>query len=527
MYCEDHDPDATSRLPSGSTASTLSAEITEMPFEALPPSVFTSRRTRDRKNIFPLLSVIMLGVASIIALAMFISSKFNAWLTPHLTLIGNVAASIVVVGAIWTFWPTAMQYFRNRRSRNPSEPTPSKPILWWTGGAAGFIVLVYAAVRYPTVRIWIIYAFAVLGGAAVAVGLVWLGLKAAKIGKLKWFFGGLAVAITIIGGIWYLTTSPGTAPVNTGASLKKEEKKTGTPQAAQNNAPPPPPASTPSPADPAPVPPAPPSDQDQSASTGRTPTLDEVLGRSKAKVQPVSFDTSNEAPEGPPSDEDQATRDPNQPARSLAEAHNQYGIKFTPRIEARGATDSGIHASDGGTFAEFDSFGHAHDIAIGLLMSDEYRNRTIDDALRTWSGGGYNGSILQGTRIKSETKVRELSVDQLDTLLSAIQKREGVVVPKRDRSTRVARNIRGNTPNPGIADSGSYSGGRGWPAPARTEEPTVSSWGGRGWPVQVIADKPAPTSWGGRGWPEKTITEEPVKTCTPSGGRGWLVRCQQ
>jgi peptidoglycan/LPS O-acetylase OafA/YrhL len=110
----------------------------------------------------------------------------------------------------------------------------------------------------------------------------------------------------------------------------------------------------------------------------------------------------------------------------LAAIHNVYGIKFTPAVEALGATDSGIQAKDGGTFAAFASVRHAHSVAMSLLMSSDYQNRTLDDALQHWSNDGYGGSALSSTGLDPQERVSDLKTAQLEALLGAIQAKEGV-----------------------------------------------------------------------------------------------------
>jgi hypothetical protein len=61
-------------------------------------------------------------------------------------------------------------------------------------------------------------------------------------------------------------------------------------------------------------------------------------------------------------------------------------------------------------------------------MSDAYRNLTLDQALQLWSNRGYNGSILAETGLNPQLPVKNLSQDQLEVLLNAIQNKEGVVV---------------------------------------------------------------------------------------------------
>jgi hypothetical protein len=113
-------------------------------------------------------------------------------------------------------------------------------------------------------------------------------------------------------------------------------------------------------------------------------------------------------------------------AEKLAAVNNFYSAKFTPTMAAAGATDTGIEATDGLTYAAFRGRQQAHNAMLALLTVD-YRDRTVDYTLDRLSHGNYNGSALAGTTgINPNAQVGNLSGNQLEALLGVIEKNEGI-----------------------------------------------------------------------------------------------------
>lgn len=69
-----------------------------------------------------------------------------------------------------------------------------------------------------------------------------------------------------------------------------------------------------------------------------------------------------------------------------AQANNPLDLKFTPAMKAWGATDSGIKAQDGGTFAAFPDQATALKAYQTQFSQPEYSNLSLDQALQKWSG---------------------------------------------------------------------------------------------------------------------------------------------
>ena len=114
--------------------------------------------------------------------------------------------------------------------------------------------------------------------------------------------------------------------------------------------------------------------------------------------------------------------------------NNPYGIKYLSEygrvntfVAERGGTDSGIPADDGGTFARFPSTEAADRVVIDLFRESRiYGDLRTGEALRTWSHNGYGGEKLAGTGIDPQTYVRDLSDDQILSLLNVIRGAENV-----------------------------------------------------------------------------------------------------
>lgn len=110
---------------------------------------------------------------------------------------------------------------------------------------------------------------------------------------------------------------------------------------------------------------------------------------------------------------------------TLTPAQNNPGaLKYTAYTASLGAKDSGIKASDGGTYASFDSAITGQKAQISLLKSGTYSNMTVQDAMQKYSHNGYGAEVAPG--IPPDTKMKDLSADQLNQLATDIQTREGV-----------------------------------------------------------------------------------------------------
>lgn len=106
--------------------------------------------------------------------------------------------------------------------------------------------------------------------------------------------------------------------------------------------------------------------------------------------------------------------------------NNPGNIKFGDFARSLGAVDSGIRASDGGTFAQFPSLEAGTQAQFRLLQSPSYANLTVDAAMRRWSNNGY-GADVTGGAISPNRLMSSLSQQELNTLQKAMQKREGFV----------------------------------------------------------------------------------------------------
>jgi len=80
-----------------------------------------------------------------------------------------------------------------------------------------------------------------------------------------------------------------------------------------------------------------------------------------------------------------------------AQANNPLDLKYTPAMSAWGATDSGIKAQDGGTFAAFPDQATAQKAYAQQLSQPGYIGLTLDQALQKWSG--YSGNSPGGTGV--------------------------------------------------------------------------------------------------------------------------------
>ena len=108
--------------------------------------------------------------------------------------------------------------------------------------------------------------------------------------------------------------------------------------------------------------------------------------------------------------------------------NNPGNIKWTGASwqVALGATDSGIQASDGGTFAKFPTLESGQQAQTQLLKSGAYSNLSVDQAMKKWSNNGYGGEIYPEV---SNKKMNALTPDELSTLADKMKTREGFISP--------------------------------------------------------------------------------------------------
>lgn len=113
---------------------------------------------------------------------------------------------------------------------------------------------------------------------------------------------------------------------------------------------------------------------------------------------------------------------------------------------ALGATNSGIKATDGGTFAQFPSLEAGTNAQKQLLTGSSYANRTLDEAMKRWSNNGYGAEVAP--TIPKNTLMKDLRPDQLDTLMEKMKEREGFFAPTKKQESDVNDNISNITGKP-------------------------------------------------------------------------------
>ena len=114
--------------------------------------------------------------------------------------------------------------------------------------------------------------------------------------------------------------------------------------------------------------------------------------------------------------------------------NNPGNIKWGDFAASVGGTDSGIKATDGGTFAQFPSLDEGINAQMKLLQSSGYANLTVDAAMKRWSNSGYGAEIVQGV-IPANKIMNTLTPSELSSLQKAMQKREGFAGPTGGGST--------------------------------------------------------------------------------------------
>jgi len=109
--------------------------------------------------------------------------------------------------------------------------------------------------------------------------------------------------------------------------------------------------------------------------------------------------------------------------------NNPGNIKFGAFAKSMGGVDSGIKATDGGTFAMFPDYDAGRRAQMALLTSGSYKDLTVEQAMRRWSNSGYGADVAKGA-IAGNRKMSSLSQGELSTLADAMQEREGYYGPQ-------------------------------------------------------------------------------------------------
>jgi hypothetical protein len=113
-------------------------------------------------------------------------------------------------------------------------------------------------------------------------------------------------------------------------------------------------------------------------------------------------------------------------AETPAQKNNNPGnIKWTGEsgfAALNGGVDSGIVATDGGTFAKFPTVAIGFEAMKSLLKSKNYRDLTLDAAMIRWSGGGYGAKV--SPTLPPNMKMKFL-IPKFNVLVADMAKREG------------------------------------------------------------------------------------------------------
>jgi len=125
--------------------------------------------------------------------------------------------------------------------------------------------------------------------------------------------------------------------------------------------------------------------------------------------------------------------------KDIATTHNNPGnIKYGEFAVKYGATP-GKKAADGGVFAVFPSIEAGEEARRGLLRyGKNYRNLTVDEALKRWSNNGYNGSIVPNL---AGLKIKDLTDDQFNQLSAAqIRSESNAMFKKLNKNVQLINN---------------------------------------------------------------------------------------
>lgn len=157
---------------------------------------------------------------------------------------------------------------------------------------------------------------------------------------------------------------------------------------------------------------------------GKQYTVGDVVTNSSGLSGRVLPDGSIATDEEPDTGQDFSmvgnTQASNRPQRN----NNPLNIKasaFTRAFPGVKGTDP-KDASDGGKFLTFDTPEAGFAAAKRLIQSTNYKNLTVNQAMKRWSNSGYGGEVA--STLKNRT-INSLTPSELDTLIKAMAKREG------------------------------------------------------------------------------------------------------
>lgn len=132
------------------------------------------------------------------------------------------------------------------------------------------------------------------------------------------------------------------------------------------------------------------------------------------------------------------------PGTIASSTNNPLNIKYVDG-NVYDATDSGITAQDGGTFASFQSPSAGLDAAIQLLQSPTYADLTVDQAMKKWSNSGYGAEVSPS--MNGSQKISSLSQTQIQQLVSDMAKRESGATVETSQTVNI------NPPDPSTANN--------------------------------------------------------------------------
>ena len=108
--------------------------------------------------------------------------------------------------------------------------------------------------------------------------------------------------------------------------------------------------------------------------------------------------------------------------------NNPLNIKFGSFAKPYGATQ-GQKATDGGSFAVFPDLATGVKAAKDLLQGKNYRDLSLDAAMKRWSNNGYTATDLfeqiRQTPVWAGKSTGEMTSEELDQLMQMMQTREG------------------------------------------------------------------------------------------------------
>jgi len=104
--------------------------------------------------------------------------------------------------------------------------------------------------------------------------------------------------------------------------------------------------------------------------------------------------------------------------------NNPLNIKYGEFAKGYGASP-GQSALDGGKFAMFPDVNTGIKAAKDLLTGSSYKNLSLEQAMRRWSGGGYGADVAP--ELKGKT-ISQMSDSELNNLINKMKTREGWVI---------------------------------------------------------------------------------------------------